>query len=900
MIHAGAGNDTVKSNLGDDTIHGGTGDDSINAGSGNDVAYGDSGNDTIDGAAGNDLIHGGSGADSLIGGLGNDTLHGDPSGSSSNELLADGSFEDHTPTNMSQADLLSDWYSWNSGGTPDLSEQGGYETYWNKDAAPTDGTNYVTIVKSELYPTTEGISQDLATPLQAGTSYTITLDAAAGELGSRGATGPAGAPTELLIYGNVTAGVVGGGANGLPAGAVLLGSAEITTNFNTGTMQSVTITFTPTTDIATLSLSINDTEISAGKISAGLVLDNVSLSETTFNDTLDGGLGDDVLTGGGGDDSIDGGIGNDTLDGGEGNDVLSGGSGADSISGGSGHDTLSGGGGNDTLVGGTGDDVIRGNSSDDLIIIENNMGSDTIDGGSSADTLDFSAVTDDLTIDLTAAIPRNGSFSDGNDTSTFVEIENIILGAGTDTLVLADGGGGRAVQAFKAPAENGDGSFTGYDQLDVTNLTSDGGTTPVTTSDVTLSAAGPNTTTLTFPGGESITLEGVAIEDVDSIDALVAMGIPDGRDGIVEGTDADETIDGSYLNDPDGDLVDNEDAIDATAGPNDDVIHAMGGNDSVSAGLGDDTVDGGDGDDTLSGGAGNDVLSGKSGKDSIFGGDGDDTVHAWSGDTVAAGDGDDSITFDSFGASESPADITIDGGNEGLSDHDVMNLANLSVENVTVNPLETGQDDQSGTITLTDGSKIHFSGIEKIICFTPGTRIATPMGLRAIETLTPGDLVLTRDHGMRPIRWMGQRRVPAQGHFAPIRIRSNVMAGQEGDLLVSPQHRILFQGYQAELLFGSREVLVAAKHLIDGHDITQENGGEVTYIHMLFDQHELVVSDGVVTESFHPGGEGLNAIDGESREELFRIFPELRSMPNSYGNTARPCLKGYEVRLLQD
>jgi hypothetical protein len=42
----------------------------------------------------------------------------------------------------------------------------------------------------------------------------------------------------------------------------------------------------------------------------------------------------------------------------------------------------------------------------------------------------------------------------------------------------------------------------------------------------------------------------------------------------------------------------------------------------------------------------------------------------------------------------------------------------------------------------------------------------------------------------------------------------------------------------------------------------------------------------------------LSSIDEAPRDEIFNIFPELRALPNSYGPTARTCLKGFEGRLL--
>jgi len=69
----------------------------------------------------------------------------------------------------------------------------------------------------------------------------------------------------------------------------------------------------------------------------------------------------------------------------------------------------------------------------------------------------------------------------------------------------------------------------------------------------------------------------------------------------------------------------------------------------------------------------------------------------------------------------------------------------------------------SGNFTLTDGTVVTFSEIENIICFTPGARILTPQGERAIETLKVGDLVVTRDNGPQLIRWIGRRTVEGRG-----------------------------------------------------------------------------------------------------------------------------------------
>jgi len=200
---------------------------------------------------------------------------------------------------------------------------------------------------------------------------------------------------------------------------------------------------------------------------------------TGAGDSLDGDGGSDSIDGGGGDDTIIGDDGNDTLLGGAGSDEIYVSFGNNSIDGGSENDLIFAGSGADTLDGGTGNDVLAGAGGDDVCALSNGFGVDTISGGktgeTNGDTLDLSAITDDLTINLSDANPEIGTVSDGTGTSSFIEIENITLGSGRDTLTLADGGGDDTVSGFNT-TDSGDGSAV--DKLDVSGLTSDGGTNP--------------------------------------------------------------------------------------------------------------------------------------------------------------------------------------------------------------------------------------------------------------------------------------------------------------------------------------------------------------------------------------------------------------------------------------
>ena len=186
-----------------------------------------------------------------------------------------------------------------------------------------------------------------------------------------------------------------------------------------------------------------------------------------------------------------------------------------------------------------------------------------------------------------------------------------------------------------------------------------------------------------------------------------------------------------------------------------------------------------------------------------------------------------------------------------------------------------------------------------MVCFTRGTMIATPSGEVAIEELKVGDMVLTRDHGPQPLRWIGSRKVPAEGRLAPVVFREGAI-GNDRELRVSPQHRMLVTDWRADLLFGSTDVLVAAKDLVNGDTVYVAEGGEVDYFHILFDTHQIVTANGAPSESFHPGETSMGMLEDAAREEVLELFPELRDdLDRGYGQAARPSLKGWEARALR-
>lgn len=194
-----------------------------------------------------------------------------------------------------------------------------------------------------------------------------------------------------------------------------------------------------------------------------------------------------------------------------------------------------------------------------------------------------------------------------------------------------------------------------------------------------------------------------------------------------------------------------------------------------------------------------------------------------------------------------------------------------------------------------------------VICFTSGTRIDTPRGVRPVEMLRPGDRVLTRDDGAQEILWIGARRMSgarlhALPQMRPVRICAGAfgMASPEGDLLVSPQHRMLVSGAAARALFNETEVLVEAGDLLDGRAVRIAQGlAEVHYIHLMLPRHSVLRANGVESESFHPALAALDRIAPEQRLRLMRIFPELAADPLAYGGFARRVLSSAEAAILR-
>lgn len=333
---------------------------------------------------------------------------------------------------------------------------------------------------------------------------------------------------------------------------------------------------------------------------------------------------------------------------------------------------------------------------------------------------------------------------------------------------------------------------------------------------------------------------------------------------------------GAYIGSDDGDTLTIGDNF--TANGN---ITMGDGNDAITIGDGANvqTINTGRGDDTLDLGddfTGVDLVTGR-GEDALTVGDNANV------DDISGGRGDDTITLGD--------DFTGDQIRGGRDDDEFFVGSDASINNISGG----NGDDTLTTQTSLPGA----SGFETIVCFVKGTQILTEDGCVPIEALQKGDRVETMDRGLQVIRWIGSSIVKGQGALAPVRIEKGAL-GNERELWVSQQHRMMIDGWKAELLFGDSEVLVPAKHLADGKQIKVIDTEDVEYFHMLFDQHEIVFAEGVPSESFHPGFMGLGAMSQAAKDEILMIFPELEVDLARYGPSTRQSLRAFEGQLLTD
>ena len=129
--------------------------------------------------------------------------------------------------------------------------------------------------------------------------------------------------------------------------------------------------------------------------------------------------------------------------------------------------------------------------------------------------------------------------------------------------------------------------------------------------------------------------------------------------------------------------------------------------------------------------------------------------------------------------------------------------------------------------------------------------------------------------------------------MAPIAFEAGTL-GCSRRLLVSPNHRMLIAGPMVELVCGNDELLISAKLLINDRTVRRVAGGFASYVHIMFDYHEVIWANDCATESLYAGDQAIGTLNSEQVQEILAIFPELRSGTKTPSLT-RAEARGYEA-----
>ncbi len=767
-LYGDGGSDTLGGGLGNDDVRGGTGDDVALGGEGNDRLYGEDGADTLDGGLGNDQLIGGVGADELRGGEGNDRLFVD----GDDTVIEGGDGLDRIDVQGDAGVSIGAGASIETavGNVGDDSFDGSdlttRATYYGRDGddALTGGSADDRLYGDEGADTLGGgLGND---ELRGGTGDDVALggegndrlygedgvDTLDGGVGNDQLIGGAGADElrggegndRLFVDGNDT--VIEGGD----------GLDRIDVQGDAG------VTIGAGASIETAVGNVGDDSFDGSDLTT-----RATYYGRDGDDTLTGGVADDRLYGDGGADTLGGGAGNDELRGGVGDDVASGGEGNDRLYGEDGADTLDGGLGNDQLTGGAGADELRGGEGNDRLYVD---GDDTvIEGGEGLDRIDVqgnAGVTIGAGASIETAVGNVGDDSfDGSDLTTRATYygrdgDDTLTGGAADDRLYGDGGsdtlgGGSGNDDVRGGtgddvALGGEGNDRLYGEDGADTL--DGGLG----NDQLIGGAGADElrggegNDRLYVDGDDTVIEGG--EGLDRVDVQGTDGVSFGSEASIEtavGNVGDDSFDGSELttratyHGRDGDDT-------LTGGSSDDRLYGDDGNDTLDGGSGNDDLRGGTGDDLAAGGAGNDQLRGDDGNDVLIGGEGADRLYGGAdsdqldggigndrlygqdgNDTLDGGAGDDFLDGgagdDLFIFSPGSGSDTVRGG-EGWLDTVQMQNADggslapddfgIELTSGSISEQADGyvtlSEDAAGTVTLNDGSEMHFDGIERI------------------------------------------------------------------------------------------------------------------------------------------------------------------------------------------
>jgi hypothetical protein len=184
-----------------------------------------------------------------------------------------------------------------------------------------------------------------------------------------------------------------------------------------------------------------------------------------------------------------------------------------------------------------------------------------------------------------------------------------------------------------------------------------------------------------------------------------------------------------------------------------------------------------------------------------------------------------------------------------------------------------------------------------------GAMVRTPCGPRRVDLVGPGDMIVTRDNGMVPVRMVWHRTITAADiarhpDLAPVRLCTRAVAPMmpQKDLSVAPDQRVMVPGFRILGQPRDRCCLVEAQDIAQGSDAAYRDApdGDVRYFTFVFDSPQVFAVNGLMVESFVPSAKVVTRLAQNLRRELVDHYPELKRQPDSYPPAAYPFVQGAE------
>jgi hypothetical protein len=244
----------------------------------------------------------------------------------------------------------------------------------------------------------------------------------------------------------------------------------------------------------------------------------------------------------------------------------------------------------------------------------------------------------------------------------------------------------------------------------------------------------------------------------------------------------------------------------------------------------------------------------------------------------------------------------------GFAKGNILDLASTAATAATWSPGTLAIVTATGTIDLSVAGSyapndfvVQSDGLGgsevELACFAAGTRILTPCGRVAVEALSPGDHVLTLAGEGLAIQWIGRRKVDCRRHpypraISPVRIKAGAFGPgcPERNLFLSPDHAIYHDG-----------VLIPVKHLLNGTTLRQMRAAVVDYFHLELSRHDVVLADGLASETFLDSG---NRAAFGNTPGAVQLHPDFSRVDTSLSWDARGyaplCVIGEQVERLRE